>query len=411
MGAAVFWLRRTLRTAIYGNVVYGTVLRKLNPPMAITLPNSTNRVTVEWEETHECVAVKEMSWEHIRSQTHRSKLVEDPIREVSAMQYFSKWHMRERQRHMMERQRQIPIQIMHRMGFSSAAASGYVSNFDTNSLDATLDTIGGGVGGYNTGVPVSSLRNVGQWMGQQRAMLPAHTSAIQNMAVRRKSQDMLCSHIVMQLDLLSDDRYLYSVMPYCDGGEMFDVIEKKRRLTEPEARYCMRQLLRALRCLKNAGVCHRDLSLENLLVCNGKILVIDMGMCLRIPVDNVSRRRCLIQPQDVCGKWHYMSPEVCTNELPFDGPAVDLWAAGVILFLMLTGFPPWERPVLTDDRFKLMSSGYLVQILTEWRLGLSGDAMDLLQRMFWLDPTDRLSLDQVCLHPWMSSGLPEYPTV
>jgi hypothetical protein len=55
-----------------------------------------------------------------------------------------------------------------------------------------------------------------------------------------------------------------------------------------------------------------------------------------------------------------------------------------------------------------MAYDNLVRMLTEWQVGLLGDAMDLLQRMFWLDPTDRLSLEQVCAHPWMSQGLPEY---
>jgi serine/threonine protein kinase len=401
-----YWLRRTLRTAIYGNVLYGTVLRRLDPPVVIALPGDSTgrRVDVEWEETHECVAVKEMIWEHIRSQTHRSKLIEDPIREVSAMQYCTKWH-----RH--HRRMQMPMHIVQRMGFgpqAAAAGGGGVSNFGAFPEYST-SAIGGGLGGYRAGVQESSLRNIGRWIGQQCAVPPLQSAAIQSTTVCQDyHHDELCSHVMVQLNLLSDDTYLYSVMPYCDGGEMFDVIERKKRLTEPEARYCMRHLLSALRCLKNAGVCHRDLSLENLLVCKGKIRVIDMGMCLKIPIDDISGRRYLILPQDVCGKWHYMSPEVCENELPFDGPAVDLWAAGVILFLMLTGFPPWERPVLTDDRFKFISSGYLVSILSKWRLGLSGDAMDLLQRMFWLDPTDRLSLDQVCAHPWMSSGLPEY---
>ena len=71
---------------------------------------------------------------------------------------------------------------------------------------------------------------------------------------------------------------------------------------------------------------------------------------------------------------------------------------------MLTGQPPWEEPKMTDENFKLMSTGYLVQILTERRVGLSADALDLMQRMFWLDPADRLSLEQVCAHPWMTHG-------
>lgn len=255
-----------------------------------------------------------------------------------------------------------------------------------------------------------------------------------------------------------------------------------------------------LESLQHAGICHRDMSLENLLVHESGALIIDMGMCLRLPVhveheesslrdggpfsstaaaasahhhlsmsfgnmnimngntggmpqqpssattsatlpyaaaaaavvsdsnnsssgsNNIapvsaiskpppspplsirSQRRYMVKPQGTCGKWIYMSPEVYKNSAPFDGFAVDMWAAGVILFLMLTGFPPWDRACPTDERFRYMSAGYLVQMLTEWELGISPDAMDLLQRMLFLDPKDRLSLDQVRAHPWMVNG-------
>jgi serine/threonine protein kinase len=121
-------------------------------------------------------------------------------------------------------------------------------------------------------------------------------------------------------------------------------------------------------------------------------------------------RRFLVTPQGTCGKWIYMSPEIYKNATPFDGFAVDMWAAGVILFLMVTGFPPWDRACNTDERFRYMSAGYLVQMLTEWDLGLSPDVMDLLQRMLFLDPKDRLSLDQVRAHPWMVNGPCDPPT-
>lgn len=195
--------------------------------------------------------------------------------------------------------------------------------------------------------------------------------------------------------------------------------------------------------MQHCGICHRDMSLENLLVHKDGALIIDMGMCLLIPLQdatgapvsmadlslgNVSnmngaggpptpaavisgrlRPRFMMKPQGTCGKWIYMSPEIYQNSTPFDGYAVDMWAAGVILFLMLTGFPPWERACQTDERFKYMTAGYLVQMLTEWELGLSSDAMDLLQRMLFIDPKDRLSLDQVRAHPWMVNGLREAP--
>jgi serine/threonine protein kinase len=205
------------------------------------------------------------------------------------------------------------------------------------------------------------------------------------------------------------------------------------------------------------GICHRDMSLENLLVHKDRSLIIDMGMCLMIPyrddvpsattagitdsmgqmnmntttntampvpqapavnqqtnstiISGRQRPRQLIKPQGTCGKWIYMSPEIHQNSEPFDGFAVDMWAAGVILFLMLTGFPPWERASATDERFKYMTAGYLVQMLTEWEIGISADAMDLLQRMLFLDPKDRLSLDQVRAHPWMVNGPRQAPIV
>ena len=176
------------------------------------------------------------------------------------------------------------------------------------------------------------------------------------------------------------------------------------------------------------------MSLENLLVNQNGALIIDLGMCLRVPLredgalalsanfssmnmngvgvppqgslflNGRATQRSLIRPQGTCGKWIYMSPEIYLNQQPFDGFAVDMWAAGVILFLMLTGFPPWEKACATDERFKYMTAGYLVQMLTEWELGISSDAMDLLQRMLFLDPKDRLSLDQVRAHPWMVTG-------
>lgn len=379
-----YWLRRTLRAAIYGYVRYGIVLRHLDPPVQVMLPNSSNWVMVEWEETNKAVAVKEMIWENISS--CRAKLSEDPIKEVAAMQYLSTWYG----------------------GMVGMGGQAYLRGYDEQnsvtleSLDfcAPWNSIVAG-GGPLRGM-VTTAGGIENICGSVQGVSPP------TMVLYQNPQDAFESNVIMTMDLFSDDRCLYSMVPYCTGGELFGLLEKKKRLSEPEARFWMRQLLRGLSYLKNAGISHRDLSLENILVHEGKIFIVDMGMCLRIPTDDVTGRRCLIQPQGVCGKWHYMSPEVCMNQLPFDGPAVDLWAAGVILFLMLTGFPPWERSVSTDERFKYMSNGYLVQMLTEWQVGLSADAMDLLQRMFWIEPTDRLSLEQVCAHPWMSQALPEY---
>jgi serine/threonine protein kinase len=380
-----YWIQRTIRDAIYGHVFMAVVLRR-------RVPSQAGNDNAEWEVTAQHCAVKEMSWQHIRKE--RDRLAEDPIKEVSAMQYLVSWHRSERKE------------------------------------------------------------------CEQQVLSSASTEHPRD-GVSRSVRAMVATNIMMPLDLLSDDRNLYSVMPYCNGGELFERLDMNERFSEPEARYWMNQVLNGIETLQNAGICHRDMSLENLLVHENGALIIDLGMCLRVPVQKehgsdtpeeqaqflslsfdtmnmngnnstalltptsslttttttirggatICRKqpRRLITPQGTCGKWIYMSPEIYKNAAPFDGFAVDMWAAGVILFLMLTGFPPWERACQTDERFKYMTAGYLVQMLTEWDIGLSPDAMDLLQRMLFLDPKDRLSLEQVRAHPWMVNGPSQPP--
>jgi len=317
-----YWLQRTLREAIYGEVKYAVVLRRCTAADQIVIGGvDGGGNTADWVVTNEACAVKELSWQHI--QREQGKLAEDPIAEVSAMQYIKRC------------------------------------------LEAN----------NNTG----------------------------------NNNNLMDNHVMLPMDLLTDDRNLYSIMPYCNGGELFDLLDERNKFSEGEARYWMHQILAGLEFLQRLGISHRDMSLENLLVHGGGCLIIDMGMCLLVPREG--NRRYLITPQGTCGKWNYISPEIAHNRVPFDGYAVDMWAVGVILFLMLTGFPPWERPTTDDERFKYMTNGYLVQMLTEWELGLTPDAMDLLQRMLWLDPRDRLSLEQVLAHPWMVNGPRTPPAV
>jgi len=108
-------------------------------------------------------------------------------------------------------------------------------------------------------------------------------------------------------------------------------------------------------------------------------------------------------PQGTCGKHNYMSPEIFLNREPFDGFAVDLWAAGVILYIMLTGFPPYDQANRSDQRFDLIVNGNLVRQLKSWGIHLSDEAGDLLQRMLQLDPRRRLTLAEVMAHPWVGS--------
>jgi Serine/threonine protein kinase len=126
----------------------------------------------------------------------------------------------------------------------------------------------------------------------------------------RAIQGMMEHHVMTSLDVLSDDTELYLVMPFCNGGELFDVLEERKSFPESEARFWMKQILRGIETLQKAGMCHRDMSLENILTTSDNLaLIIDFGMSIRIPyVDNGSggvgglRQRCLIKPDRPCGK-------------------------------------------------------------------------------------------------------------
>jgi serine/threonine protein kinase len=147
----------------------------------------------------------------------------------------------------------------------------------------------------------------------------------------------------------------------------------------------------------------------------------DMGMCLRVPYNdpNDSSKivevtqgsiRRLMKPQGVCGKHNYMSPEIAANTEAFDGFSIDLWAAGVILYIMLTGFPPYDQANRTDQRFELIVTGRLMEQLKNWDIRLSDDAGDLMQKMLQYQPKNRLSLAQVFDHPWVTNEDVEVPS-
>ena len=111
-----------------------------------------------------------------------------------------------------------------------------------------------------------------------------------------------------------------------------------------------------------------------------------------------------MKPQGVCGKHNYMSPEIYDNKGAFDGFAIDLWAAGVILYIMLTGFPPYDQASRTDARFELIVNGNLMRQLKSWGINLTEEAGDLMQSMLLLNPSDRLTLADMLAHPWVTKG-------
>lgn len=239
------------------------------------------------------------------------------------------------------------------------------------------------------------------------------------------------SHVLGAIEVLFDGQNLNLVMRYCDSGDLFQLLQENQSrpdspantpgIRESEARYWFRQVIDGVNTIHCRGICHRDLSPENIMIDGAEGLIIDMGMCLRVPYldpsDGSSRTdisgsngsiRCLINPQGPCGKLPYMSPEVYANRQPFDGAAADVWTCGTILFCMLTGNRSYQRPHMTDPQFYWMSRG-LRQLLSDWHVNVSEDAYLLLKGMLEVDPRNRLTLEEVRNHSWFD--FPDEPPV
>ena len=180
-------------------------------------------------------------------------------------------------------------------------------------------------------------------------------------------------HVVGVEEVLNDGQNLNMVMPFCDHEDLCELLHPRegdqRLLTEDQARVWTRQIMKGVSFLHSRGICHRDLSPENVMIDGEEMFIIDMGMCLRVPyVDpmnsgartDVHRAngmpRCLFKPQGPCGKLPYMSPEIYSSQGPFDGAAVDVWTSGVILFCMIAG-ASYRTPHMLDPSIPHYDSG------------------------------------------------------
>jgi len=228
------------------------------------------------------------------------------------------------------------------------------------------------------------------------------------------------SHVLTLKDLYVDDLNMYMILPYCSGGDFFNVVEASRSFKEPEARYWFRQIVDGLATLQMHKICHRDLSLENLLVSDDglRVMIMDLGMAIPVPYGDEeeregshTRQRRMILPQGICGKPVYISPEVLKNNTSFDGFAVDLWAAAVILLIMLIGGEPWPYPDDSAVSYRSITGPncQIRRVLEHWKVHLSDSAIDLLSKMLQADPSRRLSLEEIMQHEWVVNGNLEGP--
>ncbi|XP_036390990.1 serine/threonine-protein kinase BRSK2 isoform X1 [Megalops cyprinoides] len=197
-------------------------------------------------------------------------------------------------------------------------------------------------------------------------------------------------HVLKLHDVYENKKYLYLVLEHVSGGELFDYLVKKGRLTPKEARKFFRQIISALDFCHSHSICHRDLKPENLLLDEkNNIRIADFGMASLQVGDNLL--------ETSCGSPHYACPEVIRGE-KYDGRKADVWSCGVILFALLVGALPFD-----DDNLR--------NLLEKVKLGvfhmphfIPPDCQNLLRGMIEVDATKRLTLEQIQKHTWYIGG-------
>lgn len=204
-------------------------------------------------------------------------------------------------------------------------------------------------------------------------------------------------NIVKLYDKIDTPKYLYIILEFVSGHSLSTSIKKKnsRRLEEFEAHKYFHELLQALDYCHGKGIVHRDVKLENTLVDNvyKRVKLIDFGFAT-----------CFGNEKKVklfCGTPSYMAPEIVGRK-EYAGPPVDIWAAGVLLFVLLTGNFPF-RGSSDKDLYKSILKGHVVY--PEY---ISNNAKGLISKMLALDPNRRPRASELLKDPWFrsSSGFP-----
>ncbi|XP_013146597.1 PREDICTED: serine/threonine-protein kinase BRSK2 [Papilio polytes] len=197
-------------------------------------------------------------------------------------------------------------------------------------------------------------------------------------------------HVLGLSDVYENKKYLYLVLEHVSGGELFDYLVKKGRLTPKEARRFFRQIISALDFCHSHSICHRDLKPENLLLDErNNIKIADFGMASLQPAGSLL--------ETSCGSPHYACPEVIRGE-KYDGRRADVWSCGVILYALLVGALPFD-----DDNLR--------QLLEKVKRGVfhvphfvPPDCQQLLRGMIEVNPDKRITLAQITRHPWVTAG-------
>uniref|UniRef100_A0A671LCB3 non-specific serine/threonine protein kinase n=1 Tax=Sinocyclocheilus anshuiensis TaxID=1608454 RepID=A0A671LCB3_9TELE len=196
-------------------------------------------------------------------------------------------------------------------------------------------------------------------------------------------------NIVKLFEVIETEKTLFLVMEYASGGEVFDYLVAHGRMKEKEARAKFRQIVSAVQYCHQKRIVHRDLKAENLLLdADMNIKIADFGFSNEFMVGN--------KLDTFCGSPPYAAPELFQGK-KYDGPEVDVWSLGVILYTLVSGSLPFDGQNLKELRERVLRGKYRIPFY------MSTDCENLLKRFLVLNPTKRGTLEQIMKERWINA--------
>uniref|UniRef100_H3C1A3 MAP/microtubule affinity-regulating kinase 3 n=1 Tax=Tetraodon nigroviridis TaxID=99883 RepID=H3C1A3_TETNG len=197
-------------------------------------------------------------------------------------------------------------------------------------------------------------------------------------------------NIVQLFEVIETEKTLYLIMEYASGGEVFDYLVAHGRMKEKEARAKFRQIVSAVHYCHQKNIVHRDLKAEMLLLdADSNIKIADFGFSNEFSVGS--------KLDTSCGSPPYAAPELFQGK-KYDGPEVDIWSLGVILYTLVSGSLPFDGQNLKELRERVLRGKYRIPFY------MSTDCEGILRRFLVLNPAKRCSLEQIMKDKWINIG-------
>lgn len=196
------------------------------------------------------------------------------------------------------------------------------------------------------------------------------------------------TNVVRLYQVMYSDRHVMLVTEYCEGGELFEQLVTKGRLSERSSRYYFHQIIDAVKYLHSKGIVHRDLKAENLLLTSDFkcVKLADFGF------SNYYSNQSFLATW--CGSPPYAAPELFEGK-QYNGPKADIWSLGVVLYVLVCGSLPFDGNTLQLLKMRVLSGKFRIPYF------MSRDCEHLIRHMLVIDPDKRFSLQQIKQHRWM----------